>query len=440
MSQHVKGFVTCDSFIDNALGAVAPLYEISPQGLTYAKEKQQYFSTTDSRYSLHVFHSEEGTLLSQVQINAALEIVQRLVNYTTLNRTVSKQAAIVTFMTGYNLGHPGAEVSEMTISALLDLGEYVAPDYVSFAVQGVTFSLWLNDASFRGFYPHYEIDIVLPFVDFESIVHNGPAMMDASSSFSLVEFNKRIEEAKKNLPTTYTAILNIPYRLPNSTVVRDMYFAFNQYGSQGNYDYVLKLKLYEYLKSLGLTSEYIESIFPTILQINEFFVTPRWTSNAIPSRVGQSAIMSQISKAYDTEFDLDRYIKVYTDLAFLRSNSYNVPYDYNNLLLTVTNGFYTDPEVRDFRTVYGDLITVTSSHPDFARMSRKTMHLVTLLENMLSICDVDNSSQLFTKMMDNENYDFNILTRLGVSYLSIQMDGHQFYMIPKFEYRRLQTL
>ena len=434
MAKQIKGFVTCDSYIDNAPGVVAPLYEISGQGSTYARDKQQYFSSLDSLYALHVFHHENADLLSQSEVNSVVEVVKQFVRYVTLNRTVTKQSAVVAFMSNYNIGSPSAPVSDMTVSSLLDLGDTVVPDYISFTMQGIECAIWLNDGSFRGFYPHYDIDIVFPFDGFASIVNNGAAMMTAISGFQLVEFNKRIEEMKGNRPTTYTAILNIPYKLPNSTVMRDLHFAFNQYGSQGNYDYVLKLKLYEYLLSLGMTSEYIESIFPSILKINEFFFTPRWKSMAIPSQVGQVGIMSQVSRAYDTAFDLDKYIKVYTDLAFLKMNSYNVPYDYNNLLLTVTNGFYSDEAVRDFRVVYKDLITVTTTHPEFARMSRRTQRLVTLLESMLVICDSDTTTQMFTKMMDNEIYDFNILTRQSVNYLSIQYEGHQIYMIPKFEY------
>ena len=434
MSKHIKAFITCDSFIDNNRGTVAPIYEISAQGLTYAKERQQYFSNVDSLYSLHVFHQENAEILSQEEVNAIVDVVKSYVRYVTLNRTIHKSQTVAGFVNNYNVGNPGQPVSEMTVSALLDLGDTVAPDYLSFKVLGVECGIWLSDASFRGFYPHYEIDIVFPFEDFDQIVRNGAEMLSSLTNFKLVEFNRRIEDSKRNLPTTHTAILNIPYKLPNSNVLKDCHFAFNQYGSQGNYDYVLKLKLYEYLIGLGLTSEYIESIFPDILKINEFFVTPRWDKMAIPSQVGQAGIMSQISKAYAVDFDLDKFIKVYSDVQFLRINSYNVPYDYNNILLTVTNGFYSDEEVRDFATVYKDLISVTSTHPDFNRMSRKTMRLVSLLENMLLICDTDSATQMFTRMMDNENYDFGILTRQGVSYLSIQFEGHQFYMIPKYEY------
>lgn len=434
MSKHIKGFVTCDSFIDNTQGAVAPLYEISGQGLTYARDRQQYYSTVDPLYSLLVFHQQNASLLSQDEVNSILDVVKQFVQYATLNRLQTKQTVIATFVYNYNIGNPNFPVSEVTVSSMVDALGVVAPDYFSFTVRGVSVGIWLSDSSFRGFYPHYEIDIVFPFEDFNTVVGTGAGMMDAITNFSLVQFNKRIEDAKNNQPTTYTAILNIPYKLPNSTVVRDVYFAFNQYGSQGNYDYVLKLKLYEYLLSLGLSSEYIESIFPSILKINEFFITPRWANFAVPSQVGQNGVLSQITKAYDTDFDLDKFIKVYTDLAYLRANSYNVPYDYNNILLTVTNGYYSEDGVKDFRTVYKDLISVTSMHPDFSRMSPKTQRLVSLLENMLYVCDSATPTQMFTRMMDNENYELNILTRQGVSYLSVQYEGHQFYMIPKFEY------
>lgn len=440
MSKHIKGFVTCDSFIDNTQGAVAPLYEISGQGLTYARDRQQYYSTVDPLYSLLVFHQQNAGLLTQDEVNSILDVVKQFVRHATLNRLQTKQTVIAAFVYNYNIGNPFFPVSDVSVSALLDIGDTVAADYLSFTVRDVNVGLWLSDSSFRGFYPHYDIDIIFPFENFDAVVRTGAGMMDAIANFSLVQFNKRIEEKKNNQPTTYTAILNIPYKLPNSTVVRDVYFAFNQYGSQGNYDYVLKLKLYEYLLSLGLSSEYIESIFPTILKINEFFITPRWNSVAVPSQVGQNGVMSQITKAYDTDFDLDKFIKVYTDLAYLRANSYNVPYDYNNILLTVTNGYYSEDAVKDFRTVYKDLISVTSMHPDFGRMGRKTQRLVSLLENMLVICDSTTPTQMFTRMMDNENYDFNILTRQGVSYLSTQYEGHQYYMVPKFEYlQRIAT-
>lgn len=437
MSRQIKGFITNDEYIDNNTGVVAPLYELSPVGFTYAKEKQQYYSNQDALFSLYVFNQIDNVSLTQDEVNSIINVVKDFCTYATAYRTIAKQQLIVTFMSQFNLTYPTDNLTDITVTDLVDTGPLVGPDFIYFKVRNIECNIWLSDLSFRGFFPDYDIDIVLPFANLPSIIHNNVDMLDAIENFSFIEFNTRIETTKGKNPTTYVKTLNIPYHLPNSTVYRDCYFAFNQYGSQGNYDYILKLNLYEYLQSLGLTSQEVEDLFPSILQVNEFFITPRWMSIAVPSQVGQGAILSQISLAYDKVFDLNKYVKVFDDLQFLEDQSYNVPYDYNNILLVVSNGFYTEDTVKDFRVVYNDFMSITSTHPDFARMKAKTQRFITLLDNMLAISDSNTSLEMFTKMVDNENYQFNLINRKDAWYLSIFFEGHQYYMLPKFEYIRL---
>lgn len=439
MPRQIRGFVTCDSFINNNEGVVAPIYELSDMGLTYSKQKQQYASSDDSTFSLYVFKEIDNDGLSQTEIDNIINIVKEFVLYCTTVQLSEAQDRVITFMANYNVAHSSAAISDLKYTTLIETENVTAPGYMTFTVLGISCSIWLNDPAFRGYFPDYEINIVYPFVNFNGTVANVSAMVSALSSFSLVEFNTRIEQAKGVYPTTYVKILNIPYRIPGTQILKDCYFAFNQYGAQGNYDYVLKLKLYEALQGLGLTSEYIEMIFPSILKINEFFITPRWDRFAIPTQIGQNGILSQISKAFSDTFDLATYIKVYNDLDYLKNNSYNVPYDYNNVLLTISNGYYSDEEVKDFKTYYSDLISVTSTHPDFGRMNTKTQHFATMLENMLEVADAETSVKMFNKMLSNHDYTFNMITRQGVWYLSMFFDKHQIYVIPKFEYMRLKN-
>lgn len=439
MPRQIRGFVTCDSFIDNNNGVIAPIYELSDMGMTYSRQKQQYVSTLDSTFSLFVFKEIDNDGLSQAEINNIINVVREFALYCTTVQLTEAQDRIITFTANYNAANAAQPVSDLKYTTLIQTENLTAPGYMSFTVSGINCSIWLNDPAFRGYFPDYEIQIVYPFPDFNGTVANVSAMVAAISNFSLVQFNTRIEQAKGTYPTTYVKILNIPYRIPGTQIQKDCYFAFNQYGAQGNYDYVLKLKLYEQLLALGLTSEYIENIFPSILKINEFFITPRWDRFAIPTQIGQNGILSQITKAYGDTFDLTTYVKVYTDVDYLRNNSYNVPYDYNNILLTISNGYYTEDDVKDFKTYYGDIITVTSTHPDFGRMSTKSQHFMTLLENMLEIADSETSVKMFNKMLANNDYVFNMITRQGVWYLSIFFDKHQIYVIPKFEYTRLMA-
>lgn len=439
MSRQIKGFVTCDSFIDNLTNVVSPLYELSDIALTYARNKQQYYSTEDGTYSLYVFnHTQAGALL-QSEVSNILRIVKEFVVYCTMSQHLTKQQMLITFMSNYNLVNPGAVVTDLTVGGFIEAQGFIGVDYLHFVVNSVECNIWLNDLSFLGFYPDYEVGIVNPFSSFATVVSNPTEMLAGLASFNLVEFNTRIEQAKGNSPTTHMKILNVPYHLPNSNIVRDCYFAFNQYGGQSNYDYILKLKLYEYLISLGLTSSYIETIFPSILQINEFFIIPRWDKFAIPSHVGQKGILTQISKAYSEPFNLETFIKVYPDSNYLKNNTYHVPYDYNNILLSISNGYYTEPGLRDFATVYSDMISVTSTHPEFARMRQKTQRFLTLLENMLAICDTVTPSKMFTKMVENVNYAFHMVSRQGVWYLTFFFEGHQYYMLPLYQYNELNV-
>lgn len=439
MPRQIRGFVTCDSFIDNNNGVIAPIYELSDMGMTYSRQKQQYVSTIDSTFSLFVFKEIENDGLTQSEINNIINIVKEFALYCTTVQLTEAQDRIITFTANYNAANSSQPVSDLKYTTLIQTENLTAPGYISFTVSGINCSIWLNDAAFRGYYPDYEIQIVYPFSNFNAIVANVSAMVEAITNFSLVQFNTRIEQAKGTYPTTYVKMLNIPYRIPGTQIQKDCYFAFNQYGAQGNYDYVLKLKLYEALLALGLTSEYIEDIFPSILKINEFFITPRWDRFAIPTQIGQNGILTQITKAYGDTFDLTTYVKVYPDVDYLRNNSYNVPYDYNNIMLTVSNGYYTEEAEKDFKTYYGDIITVTSTHPDFGRMSTKSQQFMTLLENMLEIADSETSVKMFNKMLANNDYVFNMITRQGVWYLSIFFDKHQIYVIPKFEYTRLMA-
>lgn len=439
MPRQIRGFVTCDSFIDNNNGVIAPIYELSDMGMTYSRQKQQYVSTIDSTFSLFVFKEIENDGLTQSEINNIINIVKEFALYCTTVQLTEAQDRIITFTANYNAANSSQPVSDLKYTTLIQTENLTAPGYISFTVSGINCSIWLNDAAFRGYYPDYEIQIVYPFSNFNAIVANVSAMVEAITNFSLVQFNTRIEQAKGTYPTTYVKMLNIPYRIPGTQIQKDCYFAFNQYGAQGNYDYVLKLKLYEALLALGLTSEYVENIFPSILKINEFFITPRWDRFAIPTQIGQNGILTQITRAYGDTFDLTTYVKVYPDVDYLRNNSYNVPYDYNNIMLTVSNGYYTEEAEKDFKTYYGDIITVTSTHPDFGRMSTKSQQFMTLLENMLEIADSETSVKMFNKMLANNDYVFNMITRQGVWYLSIFFDKHQIYVIPKFEYTRLMA-
>jgi len=436
-NRQIKAFVTRDDFITPGNTEVSSIFELSDIANTYSLNKKVYHSDLLPAYSLHVFkQTGEGSIVSEV--NTICEVVRKFSEYVTNNLAFSKSQVIILFTNQYNLSNLLKPISNFTYNNIITENNIKAPDYMTFTIANIDCSIWLSDENFKVFYPHYDVNIITPFPEFVNIINNSNLMLTNLNDFNLIEFNRRIEENKANIPTTYTRILNIPYKAPNTSVTRNCYFAFNIYGLQGDYDHILKLELYEYLVNiLGINNHTIESLFPNILKINEFFIIPRWDKVAIPTRVGSIGISSQVSKTYTETFDMDKFVTVFTtdnNNNYLRNNTYNVPYDYNNILLHIVNGYYTEANVKDFREYYNDLISVTSTHSDFARMSSRTQRFVSLLEHMLDVSNCNNQTELFNNILQNVDYYFTIIVRNGITFISFRQDDHQYYLIPKYQF------
>lgn len=438
MTKEIKGFITRDDFINSNNSIVSPIYELSEIGATYSKSKLQYYSSVDPLYNMTVFKLKEVTSLSQSEVDDIINVVKKFSAFLTSTLVSNKQQAIILFLNNYNSENPTKVITGFNYNTIVTHNSLKTVDYITFSLNDIVCNFWLSDAVFKAFYPEYDINVVLPFANFTSIINNTSEFITALEKFDLIEFNRRVELDKNDTPSTYTKIVNIPYRVPNTTVMKNCYFAFNIYGLQGNYDYILKLELYNHLvNNLGLNSTHVETIFPSILNINEFFITPRWEKMAIASQIGENGINSQIAKAFSEEFDLNKFIKIYPNVSYLRENTYNVPFDYNNLLLQVTNGFYTESEIKDFLAYYSDFITITSTHPDFARMKQRTQKFIVLLENILDVANSTNSTEMFNKILQNTQFHFTIISRAGVNYLSFFFEEHQYYVLPRYEFLSL---
>lgn len=438
MTKEIKGFITRDDFINSNNSTVSSIYELSDIGSTYSKNKQQYYSSVDPLYNMTVFKLTELTELTQTQVDDYINVVKKFSAFLTTTSVSNKQQAIILFLNNYNSEYPSKTITEFNYNTIISLNSIKSVDYLTFTMGGVIANFWMSDSVFKAFYPEYDINVVLPLANFTAVVNSTTDFISALEKFDLIEFNRRVEVDKNDIPSTYTKMVNIPYRVPNTTVDKNCFFAFNIYGLQGNYDYILKLELYNHLvHDLGLDATYVETIFPTILNINEFFLTPRWEKMAIPSQIGFAGINSQIAKTFNEDFDLTKFIKIYPNTSYLRENTYSVPFDYNNLLIQVTNGFYTVGDIKDFKNYYSDFMAIGSTHPDFARMKQRTQKFIILLENLLDVANSANSTEMFNKILQNTNYHFTIISRAGVNYISYFFEEHQYYLLPRYEFLNL---
>jgi hypothetical protein len=105
----------------------------------------------------------------------------------------------------------------------------------------------------------------------------------------------------------------------------------------------------------------------------------------------------------------------------------------------VTNGEYSNDEVKDFLSYYKDLITVNSLHPDFARMSAKTQKFLSMLFDLLKVGDASSSTELLDSIVSEKNYLFRIIKRNEVLFVSILYDQHQYYLLPRYEMAQINA-
>ena len=439
--KNAKVFVTRDDFIDNNDRSVSSLFELSDYALTFSSNRKLYYYNTNPLYSIYLFNTDECDSLTNEEATRIGKMIDLFQNYLNQQTVIyDKRYFIVTFLQFANNVYNNLNIVDFDFDSIITKDQVRGVNYLSATFNDLSLrvSLWCNYQHFELFYPNYEVKVVLPLDNLVELIRTPNLLIDRLNKFDLVEFNKKIDLEINKEPPSHVKILNIPYVLSSANVKINTYFGFIIYGAQGNYDFILKAALRDYLISLGMTQSDIETYFPDMLKTNEFFIVPRWDKVAIPSQVGQNAINSQIAKSYTEVFDLDKFIKVY-DTTYIKNNTYNVPIDYNNLLLMITNGEYSNDEVKDFLSYYKDLITVNSLHPDFARMSAKTQKFLSMLFDLLKVGDASSSTELLDSIVSEKNYLFRIIKRNEVLFVSILYDQHQYYLLPRYEMAQINA-
>jgi hypothetical protein len=448
ISLEIMGFITKDDYIDNTVDTVNTVYELSDNSLTFSKQRKTYYWTKDSTYGLQVFYSKSidvNTLVAteavptQQQADYVFESLTKFIQIASSYNYLSKAQIIQYAIDNINYNNSLFTVTSLNYTETQLVNSIRIPNKIIIEINNTyLYTIWCSDFIFQNDYPHYEINIVTIDDTFGSHLNDSNYIVNLINSFNLVDFNTRIEANKGTHPTTYTRILNIPYKVPNTTIFKDCYFGFNIYGKDGDYIDVLKNELLAYLvQASGLTESQVIALFPSIAEINEFFIVPRWDRQAIPSQVGQDAIYSHVVPTYLTTIDLTKFIKVYTPTHF-NANSYNVPMTYNNLLGVVVNGQFTEPQYKDFLNYYGDILTITSTSQDFGRMQTKTQHFITVSNYLLSLSDKNDILELYnevTHLNSQQNqYTFKVRSRNNIHYVVCRYDKHTIYCLPKFEF------
>lgn len=432
--KEIRCFLINSSYIIPSNRDVAPVFELSSEGYTFAKNRQEVW-LEDKERSLLNFHYTKETELTVEEATSIFSIVETFIKDISTKVIDKKSEVITNFIRIYNEVNTN-KISKFDYNTIIEYREGKYPDFVTFETEELACSVWLADQSFKVFYPLYDIDIVTPFARFDDVLNNVDEMVYELEQFDLSVFAERIDQTKEGYPSTYSKVLNIPYYPTKNGTPIPCNFGFNIYGRQGNYDHLIRDELYDYLnKEKGQSPEWIEEHFPDIFKVNEFFIVPMWDRFAIPFKVGQGSVNSQVIETFPDEWNVPKFVKTYDDKELeLKQNTYNVPFNHSHLLGHVINGRYSKEDIRKFTDYYSDYICVPTPHPDFSRMKERTQRFITMMEYMLEIADSTTETEVFSKIMNVKEHTFSLSKRSGVNFISVLYREHRYYVVPRYEY------
>lgn len=448
MKKEVRCFISNRYIATPDSTTVSPVFELSVIGRTYAKRVIGMTIPDDNENFLQCFQHngetdneltpEEGKLITTI-VWGFIESLKGVI-------IEDKDRIIANFTKHYN-SKTQVKLEAFNYNSLVQYDNNKYADYVTFSIDNLECSVWLTNETFTVFYPLYEINVIPPFPEFPDIVKCAPEMLEALGNFKLTEFVNSLNDYNEGYPPTVNTALNIHYRAEWNSKLNDCYFGFNVYGVAGVDDFILKDAVYDYLsKDLGLTDEFIEEHFPTLFEVNEFFMLPDWESYALPFKAGQGSINSHMSSTYAETYPIMSYAKVYDGFEdFVKASTTNLPIRYNNILVRVIDGRHSAEGVKEFRKYYPDFIDVNTESQDFSRMSPRTQKFSLFLKNLINVCDADNQSELLNKIMNQKLPGegttrvptVRVTPRKGVVYVSATHGLHRYYMIPRYEHERI---
>lgn len=433
--RQIKGFVVINDYINNQEGQISLLGEISPQSLTYSREKGEYFNTSVPGYGLISFyHKDLNTNLPIVIGNA--QVIQ-ILNIVKSFRTYSQgqiRPNDPTIFLNYITTEYTDIVSDLTIGSLIDNGELELPEWISWTdiSSGDLIKIWLSDISFAEQYDEYEV-LIVPQIDNVDIFFNSfISVKSAIESITIPEMMEKVNIAKNNRPATSIEVYSFDFvNTLNTEEKLPVLWWFLIYGKAGNNIDIIKEKLIsDILNQSANTIDNWEVIFPELFKTTEFVILPRWDKISIENYTLLSSLYSSILNTEECK-EFAKLVIPFYDQAHIEENINIMPYDYKALSLLVLNGPNNIETKADIKQLFNDYIPVPSTSLDFSRMSLNTQDWSLLIGNLLIAAEtatVSSSTPVGMTKIKRNNILFISAIYKDVNYL-VAARSNLFYNI-----------
>ena len=407
----LKGFVTIDSLIDNTVGAVAPVGELSQNSMTFSKEKG-YYTSGALGLTLVSFFSEDDNGATPVPSgisSRALELVNWI--HTQANAGVfddTLQDFIDAALAAYGAGGSQAEyITNFESGPMVEADtnkwypSWIRYDDLTTTGEVENIRLWLSDEAFQVSAPYdeYELVIVPPAEPIDLFQGTYTSVQVAVDAVSPVDRAQAVQTAQAGYPDTLTRVVEYDWvDVNNAANTIPTYWTVVIYGPAGNNQDIIKQAIVDWIleNSVGYpNSEDWEDTFPDLFKSTEFIIAPFWNDYSIPNQTVTTGIYSpsiEVTKILPyIRWACSQWAVGHVDVAATIVGS-----NYKSVALGTAGG----PDNRDgiikFRDRFTDYAVIPTDDDDFDRMSPTTRDFITqkLIPMLVAAEEMDESSDI----------------------------------------------
>ena len=425
----LKGFISYPEMIDNTVGVVSKLGEISKDSLTYAKETGIYKHAGFPGTLLYSFFSTHDNT-TQVKVpDTFRDLSIRVGDFV-------KTAAFDTRFTESRTAalhelevELGSAVINLNIGLMVEENGIWMPEWVSFNVTDTdTFiKLWFADESFSLQYDNFEYEFIAPLEDIDDFFRLRAQVVGLIDSITLKETMERVAVVRDVNP--YTILKSETYNWvdPNdNTFEYPTEWTVMIYGRAGNDLDQIRLALIDrIMANTTYTREEWVEIFPDIFIPTEFIISPMWHKYAIPNQTIQAGMYSPV-------VGVNEAVSVATNFCLglgyesehLTFNTQVLPVAYKTTALLVTGNNLNRDGITEIAGHFPDYTDIPLTHPDFARMTPKTQEWIRLVTTALVYSE---TLGIYSPVPEG----YSRIVRDGVIYLAREYHGVQYMVVTK---------
>ncbi len=427
----IKGFANIGALVDNTTTVVAPLGELAPIGMTYAREKTFFTHATKPATTLTVFSAKDDSGYRQPDATYTNPIIEVLDWVYATGNTGTFNSTITSFETAFVSQFGGTFALKRT-GKMVRYGSTWCPESIEIEYldsgEENTILVWFSSESFLAQYDEYEFEIIPPFDTLDAFFDtyvNVKTKIDLINTPATME---RIELKANRYPYTRVRIDVFDWVNPSNPDVKiPTEWSVIMYGTAAdNLDAVREIIVEYILANSTHTREEWAELFPDLFTSTEYIITPFWNNYAIPNRVLETGMYSPtintlaasvlVKKTVQGPRYTEDWIDGHLDISATTYKS-------------IAIGVVASPDNRDkifsLAEKFEDYILISSVHPDFRRMTERTREFVLMLTELLKIAES-------TTPFSSVPIGYNRIRRNGVYYIVRSFERVQYLVVTKY--------